>query len=85
MAQIQPEDHMPRISHDHSASSDAERAEKMLKNADQLGCRAFVTPRDIVKPKEKLNLAFVANLFNKHPALYAENIEIIEETREEKT
>jgi len=85
LAQIQPEDHMPRISHDHTAKDDTERAEKMLKNADILECRAFVQAKDIVKPKEKLNLAFVANLFNKHPALFAENIEVIEETREEKT
>ena len=85
MAQIQPEDHMPRLSSDHTAANNTERAEKVLKNADILGCRAFVQPRDIVEGKEKLNLAFVANLFNNHPALHADNIEIIEETREEKT
>ena len=35
---------------------------------------------------EKLNLAFVANLFNTHPHLDppTEEVEIIEETREEK-
>ena len=31
--------------------------------------REFVTPNEIVKGVEKLNLAFVANMFNKHPAL----------------
>ena len=51
------------------ASSDADRAEQMLRQADRLGCRAFVTPRDIVNGHEKLNMAFVANLFNNHPAL----------------
>jgi len=85
LAQIQPEDHMPRISSDHTAADNTARAEKVLKHAEYLGCRAFVQPRDIVEGKEKLNLAFVANLFNNHPALHADNIEIIEETREEKT
>ena len=39
--------------------------------ADRLGCRAFVAPRDIVNGHEKLNMAFVANLFNNHPKLDA--------------
>lgn len=43
----------------------------MLQMADRLGCRAFVTPRDIVNGHEKLNMAFVANLFNNHPKLDA--------------
>lgn len=85
LSQIQPEDHMPRISSDHSANNDIERAEKMLRLAEQLECRAFLTPRDVVNKKEKLNLAFIANLFNNHPALIAENIAVINETREEKT
>ena len=39
-----------------------------------------------MRGQDKLNLAFVANLFNNHPALDPpeEEIEIIEETREEK-
>ena len=31
--------------------------------------REFVTSNAIVEGAEKLNLAFVANMFNKHPAL----------------
>ena len=85
MAQIQPEDHYPRISNDTTANDDMDRAEKMLKKADTLDARAFVTPRDICNGHEKLNLAFVANLFNNYPALEAGDIEIIVETREEKT
>lgn len=46
-----------------------ERAEKTLQQADKLGCRKFVKPRDIVKGNPKLNLAFVANLFNTCPGL----------------
>ena len=52
-----------------------------------LECREFVTPSDIVQGQKNLNLAFVANLFNKHPAL--EDVEVdedaIKETREEKS
>uniref|UniRef100_A0A0A9Z8G6 Plastin-3 n=1 Tax=Lygus hesperus TaxID=30085 RepID=A0A0A9Z8G6_LYGHE len=66
------------------------RAEFMLQQASKLGCRSFVTPADVVNGVYKLNLAFVANLFNKHPGLERpeggiEGIENIEETREEKT
>lgn len=45
------------------------RAEFMLQEADKLGCRQFVTPADVVSGNPKLNLAFVANLFNTYPGL----------------
>jgi len=45
------------------------RATMVLDNADKLGCKKFVRPNDIVKGNPKLNLAFVANLFNTHPGL----------------
>eukprot|EP00057_Strongylocentrotus_purpuratus_P014876 XP_011669350.1 PREDICTED: fimbrin-like [Strongylocentrotus purpuratus] len=64
------------------------RAGTVLQNADTLGCKAFVTPKEIVKGNSKLNMAFVANLFNHHPALDPpEDMEFedVEETREEKT
>lgn len=48
---------------------DLRRAEAMLQQADRLGCRQFVTPTDVVSGSPKLNLAFVANLFNKYQAL----------------
>ena len=41
----------------------------MLEQADRLGCRQFVTATDVVRGNPKLNLAYVANLFNKYPAL----------------
>ncbi|XP_019731332.1 plastin-2 isoform X2 [Hippocampus comes] len=68
-----------------------QRAELMLDQADKLGCRQFVTATDVVRGNPKLNLAFVANLFNRYPALKKpENQDIdwssIEgETREERT
>ncbi|CAH1393126.1 unnamed protein product [Nezara viridula] len=66
------------------------RAELMLQQAGKLGCRSFVTPADVLNGVYKLNLAFVANLFNNHPGLEQpegtiEGLENLEETREEKT
>jgi len=45
------------------------RADQMLRGAERVGCRKFVTPRDVVNGNQKLNLAFVATLFNTYPAL----------------
>ncbi|KAM4723346.1 plastin-1 isoform 2-T2 [Anableps anableps] len=66
------------------------RAELMLQEAAKLDCRQFVSPRDVTSGNAKLNLAFVANLYNMHPGLHkakfnldGEHIEA--ETREEKT
>lgn len=66
------------------------RAEIMLQQAAKLKCRAFVTPQDVVNGVYKLNLAFVANLFNNHPGLDQVNgaldgYDVVEETREEKS
>jgi len=68
-------------------SDKVKRADKMLQQADKLDCRKFVRPKDVVNGVPKLNLAFVANLFNHYPALdpVEEEIKIIEETREEKS
>ncbi|XP_040566376.1 fimbrin isoform X2 [Lepeophtheirus salmonis] len=65
-----------------------QRADKMLQQAEKIECRAFVTAQDVVNGVEKLNLAFVANLFNNYAGLDdPEEVSefIIEETREEKT
>jgi len=57
----------------------------MLQQADKINCKAFVTPRNVVSGYEKLNLAFVANLFNNCPAMEPpEETVCIIETREEK-
>ncbi|XP_018519253.1 plastin-1 [Lates calcarifer] len=69
------------------------RAELMLQQAARLDCRQFVSPRDVTSGNSKLNLAFVANLFNMHPALQRaqinsngiETTHIEAETKEEKT
>lgn len=46
-----------------------ERAERVLSNADKIGCRKYLTPKLLVAGNPKLNLAFVANLFNTYPGL----------------
>ncbi|KAI8446316.1 fimbrin [Phakopsora pachyrhizi] len=47
------------------------RAEDVLQNAEKIGCRKFLTSKSIVAGNPKLNLAFVANLFNTYPGLEA--------------
>lgn len=87
LRQISPQERgvtlMPLQVSDHH-----QRAEAMLQEADKIGCRSFVGPGDVVSGNTKLNLAFVANLFNNYPALDT-NVVIdevmVEESREEKT
>ncbi|KAA8571642.1 hypothetical protein EYC84_001635 [Monilinia fructicola] len=66
LSQIAPEccDRGPLQTHDL-----LQRAEQVLQNADKLDCRKFLTPSSLVAGNPKLNLAFVANLFNTRPAL----------------
>ncbi|XP_070776264.1 plastin-1 [Enoplosus armatus] len=69
------------------------RAELMLQQAARLDCRQFVSPLDVTSGNSKLNMAFVANLFNMHPALQRAHINgngietahIEAESKEEKT
>jgi len=73
-------------------ADDLERADRMLDEADKIGCRSFVAPADVVNGNYKLNLAFVANLFNTFPGFeqQADGIDfdfsaLPEETREERS
>ncbi|CEP08525.1 hypothetical protein [Parasitella parasitica] len=45
------------------------RAEMVLDNAERIHCRKYLTPTALVAGNPKLNLAFVAHLFNTHPGL----------------
>lgn len=45
------------------------RADQILNNADRIGCKRFLSPNSLVAGNPKLNLAFVANLFNTWPGL----------------
>lgn len=46
-----------------------QRAEQVLENADKLGARKYLTPASLVAGNTKLNLSFVAHLFNTYPGL----------------
>ncbi|KAL1938822.1 hypothetical protein VTO73DRAFT_11202 [Trametes versicolor] len=46
-----------------------QRAEQVLQNADAIGCRKYLSPASLVAGNPRLNLAFVANLFNNYPGL----------------
>ncbi|XP_071770322.1 plastin-3-like [Centroberyx gerrardi] len=94
LQQIAPDgsqEDVPRIDvdmHGLNAQDLTKRAEYMLEQADRLGCRQFVTATDVVRGNSKLNLAFVATLFNKHPALTKpedQDWTLESETREERT
>ncbi|KAG7239751.1 hypothetical protein INR49_028420 [Caranx melampygus] len=65
LEQIAPDgskEDVPRIDIDMTGLYEKDpmkRAECMLKQADRLGCRQFVTPVDVVSGNAKLNMAFV--------------------------
>ncbi|CAF0867902.1 unnamed protein product, partial [Didymodactylos carnosus] len=91
LQQIAPANTNPALSLSPLQENDLRsRAELMLKEADKIKARAFISPNDVVKGNPKLNFAFVANLFNSYPALDVpvdrpvDEI-IVQETREEKT
>ncbi|TIB64924.1 hypothetical protein E3P77_02933 [Wallemia ichthyophaga] len=58
------------------------RAEMILDNADKIGVRKYLTPNAMIGGNSKLNLAFVAHLFNTHPGLEPINIEEVPEIEE---
>ncbi len=70
------------------------RAEGMLKEADKMNCRKFVRAEDVVSGNSKLNMAFVAHLFNTFPCLEPRDdvsalsdfdLNQMDETREERS
>ncbi|KAK5917221.1 hypothetical protein CgunFtcFv8_012128 [Champsocephalus gunnari] len=97
IAQEEQDDYKMRVEIEMSGLSEHnldKRAELMLRQAARLDCRQFVSPHDVTSGNSKLNLAFVANLFNMHPALQKnthlnENgidpADIATETNEDKT
>lgn len=50
--------------------NDLKCAGHMLQEVDQLGCKQFVIPADVVSGNPKLNLAFIVNLFNTYSCLH---------------
>ena len=54
---------------------DNKRANQVIANAQKIGCKPFLTSKDIVAGNDKLNMAFVAQLFNTCPGLKEVNVE----------
>ncbi|PRQ25356.1 putative calponin domain-containing protein [Rosa chinensis] len=46
-----------------AAKNTLERAKLVLEHADRMGCKRYLTPKDIVEGSPNLNLAFVAHVF----------------------
>ncbi|KAL6217825.1 hypothetical protein ACLB2K_011042 [Fragaria x ananassa] len=46
-----------------AAKNTMERAKLVLEHADRMGCKRYLTPKDIVEGSPNLNLAFVAHVF----------------------
>jgi len=67
-----------------SEREDLKRAEIMINNSKRLGCDEVVGPHDIIKGNEKVNIIFVAELFNTKHGLDDADIDLEEESREER-
>ncbi|XP_039122972.1 fimbrin-2-like [Dioscorea cayenensis subsp. rotundata] len=52
-----------------TVKSALERAKLVLEHADRMGCKRYLTPKDIVEGSPNLNLAFVAHIFQKRNGL----------------
>lgn len=46
-----------------AAKNPLERAKLVLEHADRMGCKRYLTAKDIVEGSPNLNLAFVAHIF----------------------
>lgn len=55
------------------------RAEMILNNAEKIGCRKYLSAKTLTNGNPRLNLAFVANLFNTLPGLAPVEMEEIPE------
>nr|GMC85674.1 fimbrin-5-like [Ipomoea batatas] len=50
-----------------------ERANLILEHAEKIGCKRYITPKDIVEGSSNLNLAFVALIFQQRIGLSVDN------------
>ncbi|KAL9165162.1 hypothetical protein ABFS82_06G152700 [Erythranthe guttata] len=58
------------------AKDPTERAKLVIEQAEKLDCKRYVTPIDIVEGSTNLNLAFVAQIFQKRNGLSVDNEKI---------
>lgn len=69
-----------------------ERARLVIEHAERIGCKRYLTPKDIIEGSANLNLAFVAHIFQKRnglssqtmPVTVFETIEDLQVSREER-
>ncbi|XXG78754.1 hypothetical protein AAC387_Pa08g2629 [Persea americana] len=59
-----------------SVKSPLERAKLILEHADRMGCKRYLTPKDIVEGSPNLNLAFVAHIFQNRNGLSSQTKQI---------
>ncbi|XP_021907384.1 fimbrin-2 [Carica papaya] len=59
-----------------SARTPLERAKLVLEHADRMGCKRYLTAKDIVEGSPNLNLAFVAHIFQHRNGLSTETKQI---------
>ncbi|PSR85277.1 Fimbrin-1 like [Actinidia chinensis var. chinensis] len=55
------------------AKDPSERANLVLEHAERMGCKRYLTPKDIVEGSPNLNLAFVAQIFHQRNGLSTDN------------
>uniref|UniRef100_A0A6G3MED2 Plastin-2 (Trinotate prediction) n=1 Tax=Henneguya salminicola TaxID=69463 RepID=A0A6G3MED2_HENSL len=83
---IMPEHLIHHPSQMNSQSDIKSRAQMVIANAENAGVAALVSPSDIVSGNQKLNMLFLAEMFNKYPCLQTVEVQLdIEESREEKS
>lgn len=68
-----------------SVKDPLQRAKLVLEHADRMGCKRYLTPKDIVEGSPNLNLAFVAHVFQHRNGLSSEakQISFLETTPDE--
>lgn len=54
----------------------AQKAAHVIRNASALGAQPFIQPKDILDGNKKLNMSFVAQLFNTCPGLHVTEAQI---------
>ncbi|KAL3531041.1 hypothetical protein ACH5RR_010363 [Cinchona calisaya] len=59
-----------------AAKDPLERAKLVLDHADRMGCKRYITPKDIVEGSPNLNLAFVAHIFQHRNGLSTQTTQI---------
>ncbi|KMZ60368.1 putative Fimbrin [Zostera marina] len=76
-----------------NAKESLERARLVLEHSDRMGCKRYLTPKDIVEGSPNLNLAFVAHIFQKRhglssqtkPISFLESTDDMQVSREERS